>query len=217
MKLLKLLKALKKSGIIKKKYKIILVKNNDQLKKSYRFRYHLYCEVEKLLKKEDYPNKLEFDKFDEHSIHFVALDNNDNIVGTIRLIKDSELGFPTEEEFNLKEIMKKDNRKKTIEVSRLMTTKEYRKSFLSNDLYKAIYKYSNQNNIEFWLGCVEIWLLKKIKAVFDNIEIIGEPKFCFNAMNYPFLIDLKKMQKELKIKNKFLFYYLNKKSKKIII
>src|SRR3990167_11122025 len=84
------------------RYNIVIANNNDALlNKYYQFRYHLYCEVDKLLDIQKYPSKLEFDEYDKYSIHFVALDKKNEIIGVARLIKYSIFNFPTISEFKL--------------------------------------------------------------------------------------------------------------------
>ena len=44
------------------------------LEQSYRLRYQVYCLERKFLRAEDYPEGLEHDEFDRHSIHVGAVD-----------------------------------------------------------------------------------------------------------------------------------------------
>ena len=57
----------------------------------------IYCHETKFLDSDEYPEGIEKDKYDDHSFHFAALDSDNNVVGTLRLILDSEHGFPLEE------------------------------------------------------------------------------------------------------------------------
>ena len=62
----------------------------DLLLETYRLRYAVYCKETKFLEHEKYPDKIEKDEYDEHSIHFAALDDRGDIVGTLRLIRPSD-------------------------------------------------------------------------------------------------------------------------------
>jgi N-acyl amino acid synthase of PEP-CTERM/exosortase system len=66
------------------------------LKETYRLRYKVYCHEAEFLDDSLYPEEIESDVYDDHSIHFAALDQEKNIVGTLRLILHSNLGFPLE-------------------------------------------------------------------------------------------------------------------------
>jgi N-acyl-L-homoserine lactone synthetase len=194
-------------------YTIEIVKDKGLLADLYKFRYKMYCLVDKLLNKEKFPRGYEIDDYDEHSVHFIALDKEKRIIGTVRIIKNSVLGLPTAKEFNLENKLKNLPSKKIVELSRFIITPGYRRSLLLLDLCKAIYFYSKENDIRYYLGCVERWFLKKIEKVFGEIKIIGKPHFCFSAMNYPFLLDRKDLEERVRKQNKILFDYFNYKTK----
>jgi phenylacetate-CoA ligase len=66
----------------------------ELLEKSYRLRYHVYCLERRFLRAEDYPQGLETDEFDRHSIHVGVVDTRGELAGTARIVKASELGLP---------------------------------------------------------------------------------------------------------------------------
>jgi hypothetical protein len=45
-------------------------------------------------KKEDHPDGYEKDEYDENSIHFATLDGNNEVIGAVRPVLNSEKGFP---------------------------------------------------------------------------------------------------------------------------
>ncbi|MDZ7798499.1 MAG: GNAT family N-acyltransferase [Patescibacteria group bacterium] len=198
-----------------KQYKLIFVRdeeNKELMERVYKFRYNIYCNVDGLLNKEEYPDKKETDLYDKYADHIIAFDRYNNIVGTSRIIKNSPLGFPTEKEFDLVKRLKNVPREKITELSRFMIHPDYRKTMLLLDMFKAIYLFSRQNDYLFWFGCAEKWFLKTLDNYVGEVELIGEPKFCFNAINYPFFIDIKKKADEVKEKDRLLFYFYNYKS-----
>src|ERR1700685_2707058 len=64
------------------------------LEKSYALRYQVYCLERKFLQAEDYPERLEIDEFDCHSIHVGAVDPRGELAGTARAVTASPIGFP---------------------------------------------------------------------------------------------------------------------------
>src|SRR6185503_2430843 len=64
------------------------------LERSYALRYQVYCVERKFLPAEDYPDRLETDEFDPHSIHVGALDEEGELAGTARMVQMSEAGMP---------------------------------------------------------------------------------------------------------------------------
>ncbi len=200
----------------KEPYCIKVIKNNsDSVEKIFSFRYNIYCLVDKLLKKEDYPDKKEFDEFDKYSVFLVAFNKSDEIIGLLRVVKYSKHTFPTIEEFKLDNALQHIKKDKTVEISRFMIRPDYRKTLLIYYLYKAAFIYSKKHGINFWIGCVEDWFLKSFKGILGDIKMIGEPVFCFNAVNYPFIINLNSLEEKLKLKDKFFYYLLKHKTKKI--
>ncbi len=84
--------------IIRKAGSGILVKqvtSEKELSDVFRVRYRVYCLERGYERLEDYPNGLEMDEYDPHSIHFIAYVDSLPI-GTARLILPNALGFPVE-------------------------------------------------------------------------------------------------------------------------
>jgi len=202
--------------LIKKSYRIVVINKEDKklMRKMYEFRYDTYCLVDKLLEKKDYPDGVEMDEYDEYSIFLVAIDRQKNVLGMVRLIKNSKLGFPTTNDFKLTDYIKNLDNDEITEVSRLMVRKDYRNTFLILDLYRAIFFYSMENDISYWLGCVEVWFLKSLNQLAGKINVIGKPVFCYNALNYPFLLNLKEAKEKIKKNNKLIYFLTKIKSKK---
>jgi N-acyl-L-homoserine lactone synthetase len=176
-----------------KKYKIRVVSDEDTLEDLYRFRYKIYCEVDKLLNKEDYPSKMEKDKYDNVSIHLAAFNKNNKVVATTRVIKNSDKGLPTIKEFDLADNLEGIALDEVAEVSRFMIDPSFRKTMLFVDLLSAVNNVAKKNNIKFLIGCVEEWFLPNLKfLVQDNFKKIDKPQFCFNAINYPFIYKINK-------------------------
>jgi len=94
----------------------------------YRLRYQVYCQECAFIRAEDHPQGLEHDSFDHYSAHFAAMDNQ-GMVGTVRLILNSDFGFPiqdfSQEGFNH---FTKGIPKRCIgEISRLVISKNYQR------------------------------------------------------------------------------------------
>jgi N-acyl amino acid synthase of PEP-CTERM/exosortase system len=103
------------------------VKNDEELQEVYRLRYQVYCTECGFEDPKDHPEGLEKDDFDEHSAHFVAIDRVGKIIGTVRLVLDSELGFPVEKFCNLEIDTSRIPKDGLGEISRLAISKIYRR------------------------------------------------------------------------------------------
>jgi N-acyl amino acid synthase of PEP-CTERM/exosortase system len=103
------------------------VDSDELLKEIYRVRFEVYCLECGFLPPEDYPDGLEIDAYDKHSIHFAAFADG-NVIGTARLVLNSELGYPLNE--HCTELSIDDStlpKDRLVEVSRLALRKSFRR------------------------------------------------------------------------------------------
>jgi N-acyl amino acid synthase of PEP-CTERM/exosortase system len=56
------------------------------LEQSYRLRYQVYCRERHFLPVDDYPNGLESDRFDKHSVHVGVIDAWGELAATARVV-----------------------------------------------------------------------------------------------------------------------------------
>ena len=93
----------------------------------FRLRYEVYAEEFGFEKKEDHPGGLETDEYEDESIHFACLNESNAVVGTIRLVLDSDKGFPIEHAVKTTFVGEKPHGSKLAEISRLAVTKDLRR------------------------------------------------------------------------------------------
>lgn len=110
--------------------KFRIASNDEELKKTYKLRYEVYCLEKGYLNPDNYPDKQEIDEFDKRSgtTNVIAIDKNNTIIGMIRIVPNdlynSEL--PSESYHSLKEYRKYN--KSIAELSRFIISKVYRKN-----------------------------------------------------------------------------------------
>jgi N-acyl amino acid synthase of PEP-CTERM/exosortase system len=103
------------------------VDTEELLQETYRVRYEVFCQECGFLPAENYPDGLEIDKFDKHSVHFAAFADS-NVVGTCRMIMNSEVGYPIHQHCKVISINEAEiPREGLIEVSRLALRRSFRK------------------------------------------------------------------------------------------
>jgi len=100
---------------------------DKQKTKIYRLRHEVYALEFGFENPEKFPDNLERDEYDDHSIHFIAVSENDDIIGTVRMILDSEKGFPIEHAANINNFKNKPALNKISEISRLAVAKQLRR------------------------------------------------------------------------------------------
>ena len=81
---------------------------------------------------------MEYDDYDAHSVHFYARCKSENkVIGTVRTILNSDLGFPIERHFELTEKLEDVDKGSIGEISRLAVSKEYRRRAIDNALFES--------------------------------------------------------------------------------
>src|ERR1700710_2116791 len=66
----------------------------ELLQESFNLRYQVYCLERGFLPAENYPDELEKDSFDRHSVHIGVLNLQNELVATARLIECRDGTFP---------------------------------------------------------------------------------------------------------------------------
>ncbi len=75
------------------------VRNDGEREAIYRLRFETYCRKLNWIDVSECPGGQEKDKYDKLATHFIALENG-RAIGTVRLIQQSRLPFPMEDEFS---------------------------------------------------------------------------------------------------------------------
>ncbi|WP_022668834.1 PEP-CTERM/exosortase system-associated acyltransferase [Desulfospira joergensenii] len=109
------------------KFRFGIVDDEAIKKDTFRMRYEVYAEEFGFEKKEDHPEGLETDEYEDNSLHFACLNQSDSVVGTIRLVLNSAKGFPIEHAVKTAFIGEKPDRSKIAEISRLTVSKDLRR------------------------------------------------------------------------------------------
>jgi len=110
--------------------------NAHILESIYRLRYQVYVNEWGFENPQDHPEGLERDPYDQHSLHFYAYtDTVDNIIGTARLILDSNSTLPIEQHFDIHELPVGVPRNKIAEISRLAISKDFRRRAIDSVIF----------------------------------------------------------------------------------
>lgn len=180
---------------------------------AYRLRYRIFCEEERFLDAENYPEQLETDDYDNHSIHILLRHRGTNtFVGTVRLIQRDPVCpnklFPIEKysqiDANLLDISTLP-RREVVEVSRFAILKEYaRRRGKSENLDKAgavterrrfpniglalvvgVIHVCSKYGISHWLSIMDPTLNRLLSYYGSNLDPIG-PLFNYYGMRRPY-------------------------------
>ena len=120
-------------------------KDAHVLEAIFRLRYQVYVNEWGFESPADHPGGLEKDSYDEHSRHFYAsTGSDDNIIGTARIILGSELAFPIEQHFNIRDLPLNTSRTEVGEISRLAISKDFRRRAIDQVIFNRDEVHLNQ-------------------------------------------------------------------------
>jgi N-acyl amino acid synthase of PEP-CTERM/exosortase system len=215
-------------------FEYIKVRAGDPLlNEVYKLRYKVYCDEWGFEKHEDHPGGIEKDEYDEHAVHFVVKrDEDGQIIGTIRMINHSEIGFPIEKHCKIERDLSAFDLTHFGEISRLAISKEYRRRAsdaayegnsvkdeevdnmfagrrkMGNDivlgLYKCIYQESLARGHQYLLAAMATGLFLLLKRVGIIFEAIG-PATNYHGQRTPYLGKIDTMLRELVKRNPKLY------------
>jgi len=157
--------------------KFLEVSDEKTLKKVFAFRYKILSEIyPKYIQELQLKDALEFDKYDKYALHFVALDYNNNVRATVRLIYHSPIGYPTENSMVFdRELFDRD---KLGELSRIFVDAKYRNiqntRVIIEEVKKFMYYKMREFGIEYSYGSLEKNFLRLLKIYKMFYHPIGE-------------------------------------------
>jgi N-acyl amino acid synthase of PEP-CTERM/exosortase system len=181
-------------------------------------RYEVYCLERHFIDPARFPDKREFDEYDPTSVHFATRDARGGIVGTLRLVLDSPLGFPMEAHaphlflgFGTVE------RSKVAEISRLIVTRADRRFERGETLrrhhrvllplFRDMYRKSLALDLEHWLAAMEPALHRLLETVMGlSFRPAGEPMDYYGQV-VPYVAEIREMERSLERQRPALFAY----------
>ncbi len=116
-------------------FTVSIVTDEKELKQVYRLRYKVYCDEWEFENPDKHPNGIEVDEFDKHAVHFAVRDDSQKTVGTVRMILNSEEGFPIEKYCEIDTGNSEIPKENIAEISRLAISRVYRRRSEDKYLY----------------------------------------------------------------------------------
>jgi N-acyl amino acid synthase of PEP-CTERM/exosortase system len=154
----------------------------SEFAKALTLRFQVYCIECNFLSPEDYPDGMESDEHDDDATHFYAFDEDDDLVGYVRLVKADARGrFPLHDHCDLFSDASLPAPGTAVEISRLMVRSDFRRrkvdrlsgvtaqqntAALAGErrhespqvllaLYRQMYAYSRDKGILQWYAAME--------------------------------------------------------------
>ncbi len=176
--------------------------NEHYRKKSFALRYKVYCEERKFLSANSFPEKLEYDCYDAHSKHFGLLCKKGELLGSVRLVHDSGVGFPMEKHWD--DLIPCHLRSSMAEISRLVICKQgsgkNKRSFstlpMTLQLYLEIYKSIKENNMTHVLAAMEPSLVRLLRRFGFQFQEVGE-EIDYYGLVKPYILTLQDFEQAI--------------------
>lgn len=155
-------------------YRFISAETREDIERVFRLRYQVYC-VELGVESADRSGFLR-DMYDEYATHFLAMDENNRPVGTMRVVPSNPRGFPMDSDFPLTEYMKMNGISKGVEGGRFVINKDVKKedrSTVAFGLFKCLSDYCTKTGIYDIFTTTMLKIVQKYNM--PGFKQIGEP------------------------------------------
>ena len=177
-----------------------------ELERAFRLRYEVYCEEKKWLKKEDYPDGIENDEYDDKAVHLVAFDEDFRLVGNIRILRQEDFGkLPFEDHPSL------SGRQITFpalaELSRFVIRTNGSSLMLAQGLLRAVYQTVVKLGIENCIDICEPSLIRLVSRFKVYFEPLAPPCMYYGGFTQPALLDIKAMKEKWRKDKECWAYY----------
>lgn len=140
---------------------------------------------------------LENDEYDLESEHFIMRDRNNDIAATVRVIANSKLGLPILKNMKLNIDPNGLDPGRSVEISRLIVARKYRKRMLLILLFKGLYLYAKEKNISHAFCVIDEKLYPQLLKLKVPAKIIG-PVQLYQGLTFPCVIDIGEWFKKIK-------------------
>ena len=206
-------------------YKKVYKDEPGLMEQIYRLRYEVYATEFGYIDSKNYPDGLEYDKYDRQAQHFAAIDSEGDVVGAVRLILPGVLDLPLEEQcsssYNPKQICP---HVRFAEMSRLIIGKKLRSrgqfTRSCHEKYKAVtdesasvtyrclakcvtiglcscvFEESQRLNITHWYALMEKKLFLLLALYGFKFNCIG-PEINYYGAVFPYVVSLSEIERSI--------------------
>ncbi len=156
------------------RYRFLSAESREDLEKVLRLRYQVYCDESDLMPTNQ--SGLERDVYDEYAIHFLALDEKDMPVGTMRFVHTNPKGFSIDPDFPLTDYIQAHGISRAIEGGRFAIPKGLGRDAritVAFGMFKCLYDYCNETGIYDIFTATHHKVFQKYSM--PGVRVIGEP------------------------------------------
>ncbi len=148
-------------------YRFRDARTSEEYQQLYALRYQAFCIENTWIAPENCTDEQEKDCYDPFSKHFIAIDDDGDLIGSIRLILSDRLPsswvLPINNHPSINGLDVK--RSRCAEISRLVVDKKGRRGDVALGLYRIMYQYSRDHQIDYWYIVVDEVFLKMLQKL----------------------------------------------------
>lgn len=165
-----------------------------ELQNCYRLRYKVYCEEKRWISPSDFPDKMERDEYDTKAVQVIAMNEDFEIVGMMRILQEADFSkLPYQEHPGMKG--NKVQASNAAELSRFVVTATKSRYYVVKGLLRAVYQTSRNMGIDNWIFMYE----PSLKRLLANFKFFTDP-LClptkyYGALTMVGLADIPKLEK----------------------
>ncbi len=182
-----------------------------ELQSSYRLRFKVYCEEKGWMSSADYPNGMETDSYDSKAIHVIAMDDNYQVVGNMRILPAEYYSkLPYESHPGLFRGYRKAVH--VAELSRLIVTATKNRIEVTHGILRATYQISKEMGLENWIFVLEPSLVRLLGRFGFYLNAVGTPSMYFGGFTMASICNIEQCEKQWKSTNSYLWEYYQTES-----
>jgi N-acyl-L-homoserine lactone synthetase len=185
----------------------------DELLQVYQLRYQVYCLEKRFEPVEKFPEQLETDEYDNHSINLIALKDS-MILGTVRLINDNPMGFPVERYCGFDFSRHGISRENTVEISRFIISREnakivnVRSCDIIASILSTIQKETRDMNTVYLCAAMGRGMQKLLSRI-GIIFFQAGPLVDYHGLRAPYVSGIRLIEESIFTNNFELFSFMN--------
>lgn len=201
------------------------IKTKSELERLFALRYQVYCHEKMFLDPKDYSSGLEHDEYDSTAIHLGAYAPGNQLVGSLRMVRSTEMRFPIFDHCEIHNLPNDASSLEFIEISRLLISKRKRaairppdiqappevanarKDFadfgisdILGEMIRVLLVHSKQRGIKYWFAAMEPSLIRLLQHNHFNFHPIG-PMVDYYGQVMPCIASMVEIEKQMQANN----------------
>jgi len=165
-----------------------------ELQSCYRLRYKVYCEEKRWISPSKFPDKMEIDEYDEKAVHVIAMNQDFQVVGLMRILYEKDFDrLPYLDHPSMRENPYRT--KNMAELSRFVITADESRYYVLRGLLRGIYQVCRKLDIENTVFVAEPSLPRLLTMFKYYTEPVSSPIKYYGGLTQIAVINIPYMER----------------------